>query len=231
MNDTNHTPVPEYDPDRIDILIGRVVDAEASSSDWHELERLADADPNLWGRLAKAQRAHARLTDAVEDELAITELVDLPDPEPIRLPFAERMQRWSGWALAAALCMAWLLTQNANPNGTNQAGFGMNSSGQPVFVQNTTPEDAWSNYVETAQLADTFVSELPPIVVSSTPLDGGGQEVFFVRRSLERVQLTDIAQLRVSQDEQGRPVLISRPTVVEGVPVEPAPTTGTGFSL
>ncbi|MFI4853391.1 MAG: hypothetical protein ACIAQF_00255 [Phycisphaerales bacterium JB065] len=231
MNDTNHIQHPEYEPDRIDILIGRVVDAEASSSDWHELERLADADPNLWGRLAKAQRAHARLTDAVEDELAITELVDLPDPEPIRLPFAERMQRWSGWALAAALCMAWLLTQNANPNGTNQAGFGMNSSGQPVFVQNTTPEDAWSNYVETAQLADTFVSELPPIVVSSTPLDGGGQEVFFVRRSLERVQLTDIAQLRVSQDEQGRPVLISRPTVVEGVPVEPAPTTGTGFSL
>ncbi len=234
MNTTTQSHDSAYDPDRIEILIGRVVDSEASSSDWQELEQLADADPEIWGRLARAQRAHARLTDAVEDELAIVELVELPDPEPIRLSFADRLQRWSGWALAAALCLAWLLTQNTNfsgPAGTNTAGIGTNAGGRPVFVQNTTPSDAWANYVETAQLADTFVSELPPIVVSSTPLMGGGQEVFFVRRSLERVHLTDIAQLRVSQDEQGRPVLITRPTVVKGVPVETVTPSGTGFSL
>jgi hypothetical protein len=202
----------KHDPDRIDILIGRVVDSEASAGDWHELEQLADADPRLWGRLAKAQRAHARLTDAVEDELAIVELVDLPEAEPIRLPFVERVQRWSGWALAAALCLAWLLSRQApmaNQPGSMQAGFG---GVQPVFVSNTTPDQAWNNYVETARLADSFVSELPPIVVSNTQLADGGQEIFFVRRSLERVTLTDVAHLRVSQDEQGRPVLISTPS-------------------
>jgi hypothetical protein len=210
MND--NTIHPHGDPDRIEILIGRVVDSEASASDWRELECLADADPQLWGRLAKAQRAHARLTDAVEDELAIVELVDLPAPEPIRLTFADRMQRWSGWALAAALCLAWLLSRQAaplNPTGSMQAGIG---NAQPVFVSNTTPDQAWNNYVETARLAESFVSELPPIVVSNTPLAGGGQEIFFVRRSLERVTLTDIERVRVSQDEQGRPVLISTPS-------------------
>lgn len=212
MNTNPNSHDHDHDPDRIDILIGRVVDSEASASDWRELELLADADPQLWGRLARAQRAHARLTDAVEDELAITELVDLPAPEPIRLTFADRMQRWSGWALAAALCLAWLLSRQAppvNPAGSMQAGFG---TAQPVFVSNTTPDQAWINYVETAQLADSFVTELPPIVVSNTPLAGGGQEIFFVRRSLERVTLTDVAHLRVSQDEQGRPVLISTPS-------------------
>ena len=208
----NHTNQHAPDPDRIEILIGRVVDSEASASDWSELEQLADADPQLWGRLAKAQRAHARLTDAVEDELAITELVDLPAPEPLRLTFADRVQRWSGWALAAALCLAWLLSRQtpmSNPSGAMQAGVG---GAQPVFVSNTTPDQAWSNYVETARLADNFVSELPPIVVSNTPLAGGGQEIFFVRRSLERITLTDIERVRVSQDEQGRPVLISTPS-------------------
>lgn len=200
-----------WEPGRVDILIGRVVDSEASDSDWRELEKHAIADAAIWSRLARAQRAHARLTDAVEDELALTELVDLPEPEPIRLAFTERVQRWSGWALAAALCLAWLLSHQfpANPEGSLRAGFG---GAQPVFVSNTTPDEAWTNYVETARLADSFVSELPPILVSNTPLAGGGQEVFFVRRSLERVTLTDMAHLRVSQDEQGRPVLISTPS-------------------
>lgn len=212
MTSTHGHHDEHWEPGRVDILIGRVVDSEASDTDWSELEKHAVADPALWGRLARAQRAHARLADAVEDRLAIAELVDLPDPEPYRLPWVERMQRWSGWALAAALCLAWLLSRQAplaNPEGSARAGFG---GAEPVFVSNTTPDQAWNNYVETAQLADSFISELPPIVVSNTPLADGGQEIFFVRRSLERVTLTDVAHLRVSQDEQGRPVLISTPS-------------------
>ena len=214
MNENNHpTDNTPWEPQRVDVLIGRVVDSEATSNDWGELERLADADPQLWGRLARAQRAHARLTEAVEDELLITELVDLPEPETMRLTFGERMQRWSGWARAAALCLAWLLTQNA-PDSTP----GNRADVLPKFVVNdSTPDDAWNSYVETAKLANSFVTELPPVLVSSTPLPGGSQEVFFVRRSLERTTLTDMAQVRVSQDEQGRPVLSSdpEPTLVE----------------
>lgn len=226
-----NTNIESHDPDRIDILIGRVVDSEASAADWHELEQLADADPQLWGRLARAQRAHARLTDTVEDELTIAELVDLPDPEPIRLPFVERVQRWSGWALAAALCLAWLLSRQVPPMnqaGTMQAGIG---GVQPVFVSNTSPDQAWSNYVETARLADSFVSELPPIVVSNTALAGGGQEIFYVRRSLERVTLTDVAHLRVSQDEQGRTVLISTPSDLFPMDSGQGQPTGSGQPL
>lgn len=212
MNDqhpTNHHAA--WEPGRIDVLIGRVVDSEASSDDWSELERLADADPHLWGRLARAQRAHARLTEAVEDELLITELVDLPDPEPLHLSLGERLQRWSGWALAAALCLAWLLSQNVSNQNSVQNRAGMPGGFEPVVVTESTPDDAWNNYVETARLANSFVAELPPVLVSTTPLPGGNQEVFFVRRSLERATLTDMAQVRVSQDEQGRPVLISNP--------------------
>ncbi len=217
-----NTNIESHDPDRIDILIGRVVDSEASAADWHELEQIADADPQLWGQLARAQRAHARLTDAVEDELTIAELVDLPDPEPIRLPFAERVQRWSGWALAAVLCLAWLLTQRGTGSESQphlQAGFGAGNS-QPIFVRNTTPDDAWSNYIETARLANHLVSELPPMLIEAHRLPSGAHQVFYVRRSLEQATLTDIAELRVSEDEQGTPLLYTVPAEIDWTPVE-----------
>jgi len=222
MNTNPNSDDHNHDPDRIDILIGRVVDSEASASDWRELELLADADPQLWGRLARAQRAHARLTDAIEDELAIAELVDLPDPEPIRLPWVDRMQRWSGWALAAALCLAWLLTQHVSgpqPQPHVQAGFGSGQA-QPIFVRNTTPDDAWSNYIETARLANHLVSELPPILIEAHRLPSGAHQVFYVRRSLEQATLTDIAELRVSEDEQGTPLLYTVPAAIDWSPVD-----------
>jgi hypothetical protein len=86
---------------------------------------------------------------------------------------------------------------------------------QPVFVSNTTPDDAWMNYIETARLADSFVAELPLVLVESQMLPSGAHQVFYIRRSLERATLTDMTEMRVSEDEQGRTVLISVPTAPE----------------
>ncbi|MGP1345378.1 MAG: hypothetical protein ACTS3F_01750 [Phycisphaerales bacterium] len=63
---------------REEVLLGRVVDREASAGDWEELERMAGVDPGVWGRLARAERAHARLCAAVEDAIAMAECVELP---------------------------------------------------------------------------------------------------------------------------------------------------------
>jgi hypothetical protein len=60
------------------LLISRVVDHEATPADWAELEAMSLADPSIWHRLAQAERAHAALSDAVEDAIAIAECVELP---------------------------------------------------------------------------------------------------------------------------------------------------------
>lgn len=222
MNTSPHSSWQDWDPNREDILIGRVIDGESSASDWSQLEAMASADPGVWQRLAEAQRAHAQLSKAIEDRLAVVELVGIPDPEPVPLPWVAVFQRWGGWALAAMLCFAWVFSQQLpvqqRPSQTH-SGFGSGAV-QPVFVRNTTPEDAWSDYIETARLANHLVSELPPMLVQAHRLPSGAHQVFYVRRSLEQATLTDIAELRVSEDEQGTPLLFTVPARIDWSPAE-----------
>lgn len=106
--------------EREEVLLGRVVDREATPDDWAELERLSDHDPALWTRLAHAERAHARLCAAVDDAIAIAECVELPraDPATLRLAggepdkqtpgrhgWASFIRHHAGWALAACLAL------------------------------------------------------------------------------------------------------------------------------
>lgn len=103
---------------REQVLLSRVVDHEASPADWAELEQRAVADPAIWHRLACAERAHARLSDAVEDAIAIAECVDLPLGLSVAqrvsgdAPAGSRHTLWSafwkqspGWLVAACLAV------------------------------------------------------------------------------------------------------------------------------
>lgn len=206
-----------YEPTREDILIGRVVDGEATPSDWGELEHMSKADAALWQRLAQSQRAHARLERAVEDEIAVGELVELPEPVSVIASFRSRWQLWGGWAVAAGLALAWLGAGNGpamfrspsagNPGGTTTA----------TLVPSGTLDELLNQYVTQGRESDRVVNVMPLQLLRTNQLDQGkGTEVFFVRPIIERVIVTDFRTMNVVTDEAGQ----SR-KVMGSLPIQP----------
>lgn len=192
-----------YEPTREDILIGRVVDGEATPSDWGELEHMSKADAGLWQRLAQSQRAHARLERAVEDEIAVSELVELPEPVSVIASFRSRWQLWGGWAVAAALALAWLGA------GSGPAMFrGSQSSGsgeKAQIVGAGSLDEILNQYVTKGRESDRVVNVMPLQLLKTNQLaKGEGTEVLFVRPIVERVIVTDFRPVSVMMDEAGQ---------------------------
>lgn len=158
---------------REDVLIGRVVDGEASQQDFDELERLGSADPEVWRRLATAQRAHARLERAVEDRIALAELIELP------------RQRWlggggviakiglaGGWLAAAALGVVVFTQMGASPTAPVTTGQGVQSEGS--VASGARLEDAFADPEmasrEIAALSSDGVEEIAEAVMPADAL-------------------------------------------------------------
>lgn len=207
---TNHTPnhphPDRYDPSREDILVGRVVDSEAGPADWAELEQIAKSDPALWQRLAQAQRAHARLERAVEDEIAVAELVELPPPVGVIASFRTRWQTWGGWAVAAAVALMWLGAGHGPaflraPFSGPQA----NPANSASLFATAAPEDLLQGYLDRGRQNNVVLSQGPLQLVDARELGPGqGKEVIYIRPIVERMIVTDFRVLRPTQDETGR---------------------------
>lgn len=203
-------PFPEkYEPTREDVLIGRVVDGEASAQDWSALEILSASDPAVWERLGRAQKIHARLERGLEDAIAIAELVDLPSSYAQGGRAGGRFA-YAGWAAAAAIALAWggisgglvPLTsfRSMGPQG-QQAGIGVTSQ---TAIDQLPPEAIYDHYVRSGLASGRVVGEMPAMFVDARELDGGaGKEVWYVRQILERTKVTDLTPLSVQMDEHG----------------------------
>jgi len=224
---TSTTDHHDYEPTREDVLIGRVVDHEATPSDWQRLDEIAGGDPGVWARLGRAQRAHARLRIAVDDAIAGAELVEIPDGrahKPGRRSVAARLAGVGGWAIAAALGLALLgpALDRADRNGLSA---GMQNAGVTLLSQ-ASPEEAYTQYVASGLASGSVVSEMPTLVLEERPLpDGTGSEVYVVRRVVERVTVNGLSHYTFAPDEFGQlrltPVTgaLSLPS---GVPAPPA---------
>ncbi|MCA9292544.1 MAG: hypothetical protein KDA20_01880 [Phycisphaerales bacterium] len=195
-----------WDPTREDILIGRVTDGEASPADWGELEQLAKDDAHLWVRLAQAQRAHARVTRVVDEQVSIAELVELPDAPTYHLPFWQRAVRFGGWAAAAVLAIAW----------------GVDAPGEraslipDLKVTSPTAEQAYADYMNAGLAEGRVLGELTPQVIEAQPIEGGdGYETVFVRRIVERSHVTGAVELRVTVNDAGLQNVVRRPAAME----------------
>lgn len=203
-----NNPAHRYEPTREDVLVGRVVDGEATPSDWSELEHLAKGDGALWQRLAQAQRAHARLERAVEDEIVIAELVELPEPPSVLATFRDRWRVWGGWAVAAGLALAWL-GAGRGPMLTGSPQVGTPTQGAGLVSPVATTDDYWNKYLETGRKEDRLVREMPTQVIDSRDLGPGkGLEFIVVKQIIERVPATDVRLTRVIVDEHGRQQLV-----------------------
>ncbi|GAB4548310.1 MAG: hypothetical protein Tsb0013_08770 [Phycisphaerales bacterium] len=195
-----------YQPTQEDVLIGRVVDHEATPADWTRLDELAADDPELWSRLGRAQRAHAGLRIAVDDAIACAELVDIPDG---RVHGAGRFSRFgrltagAGWAVAAVLGLVLLNPVMSNTPGNAGTGATL-TAGMPTLLSQATPDEAYTQYLARGLADGRVVSEMPTLVLEQNQLEGGaGVEMLVVRRIVERRTAPTVAHLAYMPDEHG----------------------------
>lgn len=194
-----------------EVLISRVTDGEASARDWSEVERLAERDPALWRRLAEAQRAHAILGRAVEDAIAVADLIDPPaDARPGVLASIGRVREYGGWAVAAVLTLAFVVARidsarrPSNDNADRMIGAGM------MLPASMTPDHAWANYIDEGTKTGQVLGEMPAVLVQARPLAGDGSkyEVIVVKSVMAREIVKDPTMFGVQRDDGGRAVLV-----------------------
>lgn len=200
-----------FEPTREDVLIGRVVDGEASTTDWDSLETVARTDPAVWERLGRAQRTHARLEREVEDAIAVAELIDVPSGRELAIGgFHTRLRQWGGWAAAAVIGVAWLgvagITGSRSPG--NLGGF--------TTAKELTPDELLTQYMDKGQAEGRVMGEMAPVFVNARDLgENKGKEVYFVRPIIERTFVTDVGVLSIQRDEHGTPRYVPIPKAMQ----------------
>ncbi len=194
-----------------ELLVSRVIEPDATSEEWDELTAAAISNPTLWRRTAEALRDHHAMTRAVNASIAIADDVSTT-PQTSRLehrlavdaaPFQRpQLLRWSGWAVAALVALAWFSgLSNVQPTGDGyQAGIGS---------QVVSAADLLERYLVQGRREGRVFDEVPEkIFVQSRPSPtGDAVEVIFIRQILERMTLPDLYQYE-GQDESGRPTLV-----------------------
>ncbi|MBL8964569.1 MAG: hypothetical protein KF787_11120 [Phycisphaeraceae bacterium] len=197
------------DTDR-DIIISRVVDGLATSEDWSVLDRLGGADPAVWKEVVVAQRHQALLCDVVEGEVGASERVDAPDTRPAVIRFPGASWKWSGWAAAALVALAWSFGRtgwissqvHAPAEIVSQAGFG---PGSLLPVSSSSADDYLRRYIERGREDGTVVGQMdrrPVIEMRPMAVDGGtAYEVVYARVIFEKATLPDV--YRLTTDEAG----------------------------
>ncbi len=226
-NDHNPRPSESYEPTREDVLIGRVVDSEASTQDWDELEHLAGTDTGVWARLGRAQKAHAGLRSAVEDAIAVAELIDLPEATRPRMPLGLRLTTYTGWVAAAALLMMILIpTSGVDRTGRNTLDQSASFANIPALLSRASPEEAYSQYVASGLVEGSVVGEMPTIVLEERAIPGEDvKEVFLVRRVVERHRMDRLPAFAVATDEHGRLAFVPAEALAPAIAPEPVERT------
>lgn len=199
------------EPSNTDILISRIVDDESTAEDWAAFELLASLEPGVWRQLAQEQRDAACLRRAVASEIGFADSVELPielaGPGAERA-FAGRFNPWVGWAMAAAVALAWLgvnqipALERAPDPGYNTAGL-------------ISADAALDQYRTAGEQEGRYLGEMPKVMVEARPMPGGVQiEVIYLRQLLEREVVGGMYGF--GQDDQGRTTTIPiEPTVIQ----------------
>lgn len=198
-----------------DLLISRVVDGEAGAADWDAFRALAARDPDLWRELAEAQRAHADLSAALAEAIAIADAVEAPVHEDMTRRFTDRWRMvgaLGGWAAAAALALAWATGMAGEPVGSSSGDQRASLPGVSAF---DTAAEAYQAYLRQGQQAGRVVGEVPAkVLLEAQPAQGAaGYEVLYLRQIMERAVVSDLYEFGV--DERGQPVPVRvTPTTV-----------------
>lgn len=225
-DDRNNTPQigPHADPhDELlneilpdharDLLISRVIDGRAGAQDWDRFRALAANEPSVWCELATTQEQHEMVRDEMADMLRVADGVELPGGIVDEAGARHRMSmvsKWGGWAIAAALLLAWSLgmphMQNQLPQGERPLTAGLPGIG----LADAEPEQAFEQYLDAGQRSGQVIAEMPDqVVVETKPLPDGTIEVIYLRQVIERRVINQA--YRMMQNETGQTIAVPIP--------------------
>ncbi len=220
MNDQLH-PEPN---DRRDVLIGRIIDGEASGQDWAEFRQIAGDDQAVFAEIAELQDLRKRTLELVDDAGNFAETVDLPMHLHLKSSPAHRLRSagvWGGWAIAAMIAIAWSI--GLRPG--DPLIFGNTDSSQANLgagVINTAGE-AFQKYLDLGKQSGSVIGEMPSgIVLDKRPFeDGSGYEVLYIRPIIERVVVRDRDVYRQTMNENGQTQIVPAPMPASAVAPQP----------
>lgn len=159
-----HDPAPD-DAVEADVLIGRIIDLEATGEDQQRFEQLAAADPSLWRALASRQQDMAVLAERVTEETSSANGVELPVVAHSRhVPLA---LAYTGWAAVLVIGAVWAILPGQAPN--------------PRGVQ--TADQHFEEYIG----APFVQAELDPILLDWERIDDEWIRIFIMRRIEEEI--------------------------------------------
>ena len=187
----NHTdtspgndPSPSDDTAQADVLIGRIIDLEATDKDQQRFEQLATADPSLWRTLAARQQDMAVLANRVTEETAGANRVKLPVIAPAK--GVSWTLAYSGWAAVLVIAAVWAIL----PSGTSNPA-----------VQQTADQ-----HFEEYRKAPFVQNELDPILMDWERIDDEWIRIYIMRRVEETiVTRRPIEELRGENDKLAIP--------------------------
>ncbi|RNC80264.1 MAG: hypothetical protein ED559_00135 [Phycisphaera sp.] len=197
--------------DRRDVLIGRVVDGEATSQDWEEIRELAGDDQTVFAEIAELQELRRETIEYVEEAGDIASRVEFPSHLHPKVTPAGRMRFvgvWGGWAVAALVAVAWSIgLRPGDPLIVGDANSGTMTGNLGGAVA-TNASDALQQYLDLGKESGTVIGELPSgIVLEKQPLaDGSGYEVLYIRPIIERTTVHNV--FREVQTESGKSQIV-----------------------
>jgi hypothetical protein len=202
---------PGYE-DRVQALMSRVIDGDATGPQWEEFQSLAEQNPTLWRELAEYQRDHAELTAGVAAAIGVAAHVEAPVHEHITDRFSQRLRlvgTFGGWAAAAAVALMWSMGQL---NAREPAGSGAPSQAGLA----STPADILQRYLAEGRARGQVVQEMPDkVMIDARPAASGGYDVYYIRQIIERVNVPSL--YTIGQDEHQNPVPVPvRPRTPRG---------------
>lgn len=226
-------PSAHADPRRTprDVLLCRVIDGEATPTDWTLLRQLAAQDMSVWAELSEMQSQREAMERAVGWAGDAADLIALPHAAggAVREAVRDDVRGTSrprgglglsglavglvGWAAAAAVAVAWFGAGMRAP----VAGAGLEQASRPGPVEGAGTlrgmpiDDATSSLLLAAgaqpgpvQVGDVVGEFGARQVLQTRPASDGKLEVIYVRPLVERRLVDEVMTLR--RDEFGRPV-------------------------
>lgn len=176
-------PINHYDEElRPEVLIGRLIDGEASENDRQMFERMADHQPALWRDLALRHEDAARLSASVEPMLDRLERAAAPmqQARETRRRLLTMPVALSGWAAMIIIGLTWAIVSMVHMN--EQPANGNVVAQPPVSVPFTFTE-----HMERYRSAPWVLGEMQPHLMEWEELEDGRVRLRYLRRFEEQL--------------------------------------------
>jgi hypothetical protein len=184
-----------------EVLMTRIVDGEATDHDRERFTRLAEANPEMWRRLALRQQDMTLLKARVEHELSVIDQSEVPQSavaNNARMHLGPSL-RWlialSSLAAVVVISAIWFASSIHTQDSQNVQGGNLIPAGNSAAE--LTPDEHLRLYLQ----AGFVIGELPPTLLQVDEMSDGRKAARILRRIEEVIILPSDQDVPV--DDQG----------------------------